>query len=188
MTDFDLYPHISSMDDYESLRTYLPEIIRHPRLSALRLSLAAPLPDREISTLSDLLRQHDVALILAPTEALKLTDLPLTSSDGVHFTGLRALKTGVPVLKQLTLQIGCTCETLDDAMYAGESGADYITLPAHALEAIEKWSAFAELPCVAEGSMTPEDALKAVQKGADFISFPLKGIPADHDWIAALTR
>ncbi|MDF7674055.1 thiamine phosphate synthase [Acetobacteraceae bacterium ESL0709] len=189
MKDFDLYPILtaSTVSNHGAIFPHLSEILVHPRVSALRLEEAAPLQDGQFEVLTRLLHQNNVALILSAPEAFNAASLPLTESDGVHFAELKTLKAGLPALKPLKLQAGCFCKTLDDAMYAGEAGADYISLPAQALEAIGKWSAFAELPCVAEHPANVQEAREAVEKGADFISFPLTGNESDLNWLRALT-
>lgn len=186
MKDFDLYPIITPQKHYESSLTHLTDIIAHSHVSALRLNVTKTVTEDFIKALTSLLHRHNVALIIASPLLFKTETFLLSESDGFHFSDLAALRAGLPALKPYKLQVGCFCDTLDDAMYAGETGADYISFPAQSVGLIEKWSGFAELPCVAEQPLDPASALQAIEKGADFVSFQLNFSDDDKNWLQAL--
>ncbi|QHI95791.1 hypothetical protein GT348_05605 [Aristophania vespae] len=186
MIDFDLYPMISPTDDYEAVLNHLPKILIEPRISALLLCIDKVPSETIIGKLLSLSQQHNVALMVSFTAYSKPDSQRFKDVDGVHITDLANLPLSVQSAKSLKQQIGCSCTTLDEAMYAGEVGVDYVSFPAHSLELIEKWSGFAELPCVAENADSPHEAFEAVKRGADFVAFSLSMNETDLEWINEL--
>lgn len=174
MTHCDLYPVIPSLHALSELQEQLPALLAHEAVTALRLCFDSPLKQDQLETLRQMAWGHDVALILAPADLGLLKDVPLNRIDGVHFTRPADVKTFASRKdRPRDLQIGCTCQTLDDAMSAGEQGADYICLPASGPSSLTQWSLFAELPSVAEDVRTADEALAAIQAGADFLAITL---------------
>ena len=178
MTQCDLYPVIPSLHALTGLQEQLPSLLAGEAVTALRLCFDSPLKWNQLDAFRQMVWNHDVALILAPADLSLLRDIPLTETDGIHLASLAEVK---PLASRKdrpkNLQIGCTCLTLDDAMQAGERGADYVSLPASSLPSLTQWSLFAELPAVAEDVHTSEEARAAAEAGADFLAVTLD--PAD---------
>lgn len=174
MNHCDLYPVIPSLPVLAELLEHLPPLLADEAVTALRLCFDRPPEKQQLETLRQMVWKHDVALILAPAEPALLKDIPLKEIDGVHLSSPADVK---PFAERKdrpkTLQIGCTCLTLDDAMSAGERGADYVSLPASGLTALTQWSLIAELPAVAENVLSAEEARSAAEAGADFLAVSL---------------
>jgi thiamine-phosphate pyrophosphorylase len=101
-------------------------------------------------------------------------------ADGAHLSGVEALKAALPSLKPDRIA-GCgRLATRDDAMVAGELGADYVMFgePDSAgrrpslqaiLERVAWWAELFELPCVGfAGALDEVEPL--ARAGADFIA------------------
>ncbi|MCT6855950.1 MULTISPECIES: thiamine phosphate synthase [Bombella] len=174
MTAPDLYPILPSLQLLTELQDRLPPILEMESVTALRLCFDRTLKHSLLDSLRQMVWSYNVALILAPSDLGLLCDIPLTEIDGLHLSRPAEVKTLINRKdKPKNLQLGCSCLTLDDAMSAGEQGADYISLPATALTAITQWSLFAELPIVAEHITAVEDGAAAAKAGADFLAIPL---------------
>ncbi|WP_018980305.1 thiamine phosphate synthase [Saccharibacter floricola] len=189
MTPCDLYPILSDADLANAL-PHLSSFAAYETVTALRLCLSQKLDPALLRSLTECLYPHNVALIIAPLDSRLLESLPLDHIDGVHMPSLRELK-AVPTSfnkKKLSLQTGCTCQTLDDAMRAGEQGADYVAFPATEKTAITQWSLMTELPTVAENVTSLESAQEARLAGADFLSVSLRGDENDHTLLAAVDK
>lgn len=184
----DLYPIIPSTADICKSLSHLEKIISYNSVTAVRLDISAPVPTSTITTLTDLLYHHNVALMVAPTQIDLLNTLPLDRIDGVHLTHIKDIKS-IPTIyhkKRLSLQTGCSCTTLDDAMRAGEQGVDYVAFRATETTAITQWSLVTELPCVADAVTSIEQAQHARHAGADFLGVLLKLDASDYDFLTAL--
>jgi len=107
------------------------------------------------------------------------------SADGAHLTGIDAFRASVGQLKPARIA-GCGgLPSRDDAMGAGEAGADYVMFgDAKAgerrpsfdaiLERIEWWAQLFQIPCVGFAATTAEIGPLAAA-GADFIA-------VEHIW------
>lgn len=188
MMGCDLYPTISDAAYLPEALPHLAAIASHQHVTAMRLCLSSPVESAIFAALTDLLYRHDVALIVAPTQNVSLDTLPLDQIDGVHVSHAVDLK-NIPTTyrkKSLSLQTGCSCSTLDEAMRAGELGADYVAFPATETVSISQWSLVTELPCVADAISSLEQAQQARLAGADFLGFTLKLDGTDQETIATL--
>ncbi|MCX5618760.1 thiamine phosphate synthase [Bombella sp. TMW 2.2543] len=174
MNHCDLYPVIPSLPVLTELQEHLPSLLAQDSVTALRLCFDQQPDQKQLETLRQMVWKHDVALILAPAELSLLKDISLREIDGIHLSSPADVK---PFAERKdrpkNLQIGCTCLTLDDAMSAGERGADYVSLPATGLTALTQWSLIAELPAVAENVLSAEEARAAAEAGADFLAISL---------------
>lgn len=146
--------------------------------AALRLSTTDETRARHcVSAIRQTVQSHGTALIL--------TDLPALAQelgcDGVHLTSnpSRCLTAREELGRDL--QLGVSCGTSrDDAMNAGELGADYIAIAPNATDLVTWWSQMMELPVIAEDIETAEQALAMIKANADFLSIPLSFVDADE--------
>ncbi len=174
MNHCDIYPSLPCAYDLAKLQAYLPPILKLEAVSALRLCFDAPLSQKYLQKICALVQEHDVALILSPAKLELIRDVPLSKIDGVHLPSLAEVKSFAGQKdRPKHLQVGCSCQTLDEAMSAGERGADYIGLPATELLSLTQWSLIAELPSVAEGIHNLEQARASAEAGTDFLGIPL---------------
>lgn len=125
-------------------------------------------------SLRPIVQSRGVAFIIGADAALAAA----TGSDGVH---LKPSDMPAAQARKLIgdLQLGVFCgASRDQAMDAGDAGADYIafgpfgadTESSPAPELIAWWSELMELPVVAEGAITVENCASLVQAGADFLA------------------
>ncbi|MDG6093791.1 thiamine phosphate synthase [Acetobacter sp. AN02] len=155
------------------VRSFLPVLER--TLSLLRPSALRLRPEGDeaaqreiISLLCPKIQAHDVALILEGPPALARS----CGCDGVHVPASE-----VAAARRAAgdnLQLGAFCaDGRDDAMTAGEDGADYISFSADKAM-LAWWRSVAELPGVAElPDFNPDDSaglLKELQACSDFIA------------------
>lgn len=129
-----------------------------------------------IKALRILVQSNGAALILDGHAEL----VAASEADGAHLTGVAALKAAAPKLKPARIA-GCGgLATRDDAMMAGESGADYVmfgepdaagrrpSLEAVA-ERVQWWTEIFEVPCVAfAGSLGEVETL--ARANAEFVA------------------
>jgi thiamine-phosphate pyrophosphorylase len=129
-----------------------------------------------IKILAPLVQSRDTALVLDGHPEIAAR----AGADGAHLTGLAAFSAAVERLKPAKIA-GCGGITSrDDAMVAGEQGADYVMigdaaaerrrapLPA-IVERIEWWAGLFEVPCVGfAGNLSEIGPLCAA--GADFVA------------------
>ncbi|GBR68439.1 thiamine phosphate synthase [Gluconobacter kanchanaburiensis] len=187
MTACDLYPILPPRFDLtaalETLRTILPI----PAVTALRFPLGWTPEKTELAAFLDVLHTNRVAMILETSGVLSgIPKSLLGICDGLHAADVEAL---VDLRKTVgeDLPIGCLCTNRDDAMKAGETGADYVAFPSGALDLVTWWSSVMELPAVAESIQTPEDAASALSAGADFLAIPLHCDDKDRDRFLAVS-
>jgi thiamine-phosphate pyrophosphorylase len=129
-----------------------------------------------IKLLAPFVQSRDTALVLDghPEVAAR------AGADGAHLIGLAAFSAAVESLKPAKIA-GCGGITsCDDAMVAGEQGADYVMfgdatadrrrapLPA-IVERIEWWAQLFEVPCVGFAS-NPSEIGPLCAAGADFVA------------------
>jgi thiamine-phosphate pyrophosphorylase len=135
-----------------------------------------------IKILAPLVQSRDTALVLDghPEVAAR------AGADGAHLTGLAAFSAAVENLRPAKIA-GCGgIASRDDAMVAGEQGADYVMfgdtsaehrrapLPA-IVERIEWWAGLFEVPCVGFAA-SPSEIGPLRAAGADFVAV------GDHIW------
>ena len=128
-----------------------------------------------IKVLAPLVQEKDTALLLDGWPEL----VARAGADGAHLTGLEAFLAAVDSLKPAKIA-GCGgVNSRDDAMVAGERGADYVMMgdvaagqrrpPFDAIvERIEWWSELFTVPCVGFAASLTEIAPLAAA-GADFV-------------------
>jgi thiamine-phosphate pyrophosphorylase len=129
-----------------------------------------------IETLRILIQSNGAALLLDGHPEL----VARTQADGAHLTGIDAFKAAAPALKPKAIA-GCgSLATRDDAMRAGESGADYVMFGEPdpdgrrprfeaVLDRVAWWAEVMIIPCVAHAATLDEVAALA-QAGAEFVA------------------
>jgi thiamine-phosphate pyrophosphorylase len=129
-----------------------------------------------VKMLASIVQDKEVALVLDghPDIAAK------ASADGAHLTGIEAFRAAVENLKPARIA-GCGgLNSRDDAMLAGEAGADYVMFgevgaeqrrPSFEaiIERIEWWADLFQIPCVAFAA-SPEEVGVLAKAGADFVA------------------
>lgn len=170
----DLYPVLNAGFDVQTALETLPSILSLPRVTALRLPEHWNPEPEDLARLTDLLHANEVAMICEISGELTGLAKPLLENcDGLHLTTVDML----PVIRKVVgdnMQLGCACATRDDAMKAGESGADYVAFSTPEAGVLSWWVSVMELPAVADGISSTEQAAAAVAAGADFLAVPLK--------------
>jgi thiamine-phosphate pyrophosphorylase len=132
---------------------------------------------RIVTRLAEISAAADVALLIANDARLA----PRAGADGVHVAGAGAeLTQALASLKPERIVGAGELRMCDDAMSAGEAGADYVmfgeprpdgwTPPfQETLERVEWWAEIFQTPCVGfAGSL--EDAEALAVAGADFVA------------------
>jgi thiamine-phosphate pyrophosphorylase len=129
-----------------------------------------------IEMLRILIQSNGAALLLDGHPEL----VARTQADGAHLSGIEAFRAAAPALKPLAIA-GCgALATRDDAMRAGESGADYVMFGEPdpdgrrprfeaVLDRVAWWAEVMVIPCVAYAAALDEVAALA-QAGAEFVA------------------
>jgi thiamine-phosphate pyrophosphorylase len=129
-----------------------------------------------IEALRILIQSNGAALLLDGHPAL----VGRTQADGAHLTGIEAFKAAVPALKPNAIA-GCgALATRDEAMRAGESGADYVMFGEPnpdgsrprfeaVLDRVAWWTEVMVIPCVAYAAALDEIPALALA-GAEFVA------------------
>lgn len=129
-----------------------------------------------IKVLAPIAQQKDAALLLDGQAEIAAR----AGADGAHLTGIEAFLAAVEILKPARIA-GCGgMSSRDDAMLAGERGADYVMFgepkpdgyrPSFetVIERIEWWAELFTVPCVAFAAV-PHEIGPLVAAGADFIA------------------
>ena len=158
----ELYLVTPVVADASSFLPLMERALDLARPSAVRLRLASSNTNfqrEQIALLCPAIQKRDIAVILEGLPALARE----TGCDGAHVsaTDIAAART----LLGEDLQLGASCGTSrDEAMTAGESGADYISFGPASTEIDEEtspsalaewWVSIAELPVVTEISKIP---------------------------------
>ena len=129
-----------------------------------------------IKLLAPVVQEKDIALLLDGLPEL----VARAGADGAHLTGIDAFMAAVDSLKPAKIA-GCGgVNSRDDAMVAGERGADYVMFgqitarqrrpPFDAIvERIEWWAELFTVPCVGFAASLAEVA-PIVKAGADFVA------------------
>ncbi len=148
----------------------------------LRLEAAdeRTLTDR-IKAVAAVVQRRDIALILDGHPHLAVR----AGADGAHLTGIAALDAAIGALKPDRIAGAGGLRSRDDAMLAGEAGADYVMFGEDdsrghrqpfdfELDRLAWWAELFELPCVGYAG-SRDEILPLAQVGADFIAL--------GDWI-----
>lgn len=129
-----------------------------------------------VKALASLVQETGAALVLDGHADIAAR----AGADGAHLTGVAAFTATVASLKPARIA-GCGgLHTRDDAMAAGENGADYVMFgepepdgrrPSFAaiLERVEWWAEVFEIPCVGFAA-TPDEVGPLAAAGADFVA------------------
>jgi thiamine-phosphate pyrophosphorylase len=129
-----------------------------------------------IKTLAAVVQNKDTALVLDGQAEIAAR----AGADGAHLTGIEAFMAAVDGIKPARIA-GCGgLKSRDEAMSAGERGADYVMFgepeanghrPSFEaiVERIEWWAELFTIPCVGFAA-TSEEARLLVAAGADFIA------------------
>jgi thiamine-phosphate pyrophosphorylase len=147
-----------------------------------------------IKTLAGVVQSKDTALVLDGQAEIAAR----AGADGAHLTGIEAFMAAVESLKPARI-VGCGgLKTRDEAMAAGERGADYVMFgetdaqgrrPSFEaiIERIEWWAELFTIPCVGFAA-APKEVGLLVAAGADFVAVG-DGIWGDpRGAVAALTE
>lgn len=129
-----------------------------------------------IKTLAPLVQSKDTALVLDGHAEV----VARAGADGAHLTGIEAFTAAVEILKPARIA-GCGgLGSRDDAMLAGERGADYVVFGEPKadgyrpsldaiIERIEWWAELFTVPCVGFAA-APREIGPLVAAGADFVA------------------
>ena len=123
-----------------------------------------------------LVQARNIAFLLQDRADLALK----IGADGAHLSDTQALRAALPMLRPGLIAGAGGLITRDDAMSAGELGADYVMFgepdaagkapPFGAVvERVAWWAEIFEIPCVAFAE-TADQALGLARAGADFIA------------------
>jgi len=134
-----------------------------------------------IKAVATAVQRRDVALILDGYPQLAAS----AGADGAHLTGIAALEAAIGTLKPDRIAGAGGLRSRDDAMLAGEAGADYVMFGEddsrgqrppfeYELDRLAWWAELFEPPCVGYAGGLDE-VLPLVQVGADFMAL--------GDWI-----
>ncbi|GBQ21986.1 thiamine phosphate synthase [Gluconacetobacter sacchari] len=207
MYDCQLYLVTPPVPDPAAFAPDLARALDAGPVAAVQLRLK-DVPDDTILRAIDILRpvaqERDVAFILNDRPDLARRG----GCDGAHVGGDDMDAAAARTLLGDALQLGVSCyDSRDQAMRAGEAGADYVAFGAFfpstsketdiraPVELLEWWSAMMELPVVAIGGITAENCGPLVRAGADFLAVisavwshpegPAAGVRAMNQAIAA---
>ena len=140
----------------------------------------SPASDSELSAraraLMPFVQEKNIAFLLQDRADLTAK----IGADGAHLSGTQALRDALPILKPKLIAGAGGLVTRDDAMSAGELGADYVMFgepdaagKSPSLQAIVErvawWAEIFEVPCVAFAETT-DQAVEFARAGADFIA------------------
>jgi thiamine-phosphate pyrophosphorylase len=179
-----LYLVTPRVDDTAAFARDLSRAIAAGDIAAVLLRLADA-GEREliqrIKALGATVQDKDVALLIDGYPDL----VARAGADGAHLSGIEALETAISALKPDRIAGAGGLRSRDDAMVAGEKGADYVMFgePDRAgrrpdFAAIEErvgwWAELFQPPCVGYAASLDEVAPLA-QAGADFVAL--------GDWI-----
>jgi thiamine-phosphate pyrophosphorylase len=144
----------------------------------------------QVKAVAPFVQERGVALLLDGYPDLAAA----TGADGAHLHGIEALTAALPTLKPSRIA-GCGgLKTRDDAMLAGEAGADYVMFgepepsgqrPSFdaITERVAWWAELFEVPCVGFAASLEEVETLATA-GADFVAVG-DSVFADHRGCAA---
>jgi len=174
-----LYLVTPEIEDAAAFSGKLRDAIAAADIAAVLLRLK-PAGERDlinrIKLLAPVVQDKDIALLLDGWPEL----VARSGADGAHLTGIEAFMAAVDSLKPAKIA-GCGgVNSRDDAMVAGERGADYVMMgqttagqrrpPFDAIiERIEWWADLFTVPCVGFAASLAEVAPLSAA-GADFVA------------------
>ncbi len=174
-----LYLVTPVIEDAAAFAGTLRDAIAETDVAAVLLRLK-PAGDRDlinrIKLLAPVVQARDAALVLDGHADI----VAHVGADGAHLAGIDAFTAAVEGLKPARIA-GCgRLKTRDDAMAAGERGADYVMFgepeadgrrPSFEaiIERIEWWSELFTIPCIGFAA-APREAGPLAAAGADFIA------------------
>ena len=140
-------------------------------IASVVLSLAPGVDDKALAPLVRFAEAHDVALLIQDDSSRAAR----ASFDGVHMgAGADGLRDATKALQPKKIVGAGGLDSRDEAMEAGETGADYVMFGesgAHgpAVSLVEWWAEVMELPC-AGYAHTLDKVAAFARVGADFIA------------------
>jgi thiamine-phosphate pyrophosphorylase len=178
------YLFTPQLDDPASFAGELEAALAAADIAAVLLRLAESDERTQVSrvkAMAALVQRRDVALLTDGHAEIAAR----AGADGAHLTGVEAFAAALTLLKPDRIAGAGGLRSRDDAMLAGETGADYVMfgepdrrgrrLPFEdAQERLEWWADLVEIPCIGYAANLAEVA-PLVQTGADFIAL--------GDWI-----
>ena len=173
------YLFTPQLDDPASLAGELEAALAAADIAAVLLRLAESDERTQIShvkAMAALVQRRDVALLVDGHAEIAAR----AGADGAHLTGVEAFAAALALLKPDRIAGAGGLRSRDDAMLAGENGADYVMFgePDHrgrhlpfddARERLEWWAELVEIPCIGYAASLDEVGPVA-QTGADFIA------------------
>jgi thiamine-phosphate pyrophosphorylase len=177
------------LDDTAAFARELPAALAAADIAAVLLRLADA-GEREliqrIKTLGPAIQDRGVALLVEG----RLDIVARAGADGAHLSGIEALEAALSTLKPERIAGVGGLRSRDDAMIAGEKGADYVMFGepdsagrrpdfASIEERVDWWAELFQPPCVGYAASLDEVAALA-QAGADFVAL--------GDWVWADAR
>jgi len=129
-----------------------------------------------VATIAPIVQGGGAALVLDGRSEL----VERARVDGAHLTGVAAFTTALPLLKPRLIAGAGGLTSRDDAMWAGERGADYVMFgePGHdggrpsfaaIIERVAWWAELFEVPCVGYAASFEEVAALA-RAHAEFVA------------------
>lgn len=191
-----LYLVTASLSDPAEFAAEVPATLAAADVAAILVRLAPAHEATQINRIKALakpIQQHGVALLVEGDATLAAR----AGADGAHLIGLDALKSALSSLKPERIAGAGGLTSRDDAMVAGEAGADYVMFgepgadgrrPSFTavLERVAWWSELFEIPCVAWADRIEEIA-DLCTAGADFIALG-DAVLSDPRGLAAAVR
>lgn len=158
-------------EDIAALAAKLAAAAQGADVASVVLRLAPGVDDKALAPLVRFAEAHDVALLLAhdPSRAAR------GGFDGVHMgAGAEALRDATTALQPKKIVGAGGLDNRDEAMEAGEAGADYVMFGesgAHgpAVSLVEWWAEVMDPPC-AGYAQTLDKVTAFARVGADFIA------------------
>lgn len=179
-----LYLFTPRIDDPEPFLRELDAVLAAADIAVVLLRLAdgdeRALINR-VQAIAPAVQRRDVAVLLDGHAGIAAR----AGADGAHLTGIEAFAGALVLLKPDRIAGAGGLHSRDDAMLAGESGADYVMFGepgrhnrcpplAETQEHLTWWAELLEVPCVGYAA-SPDDVGPVARTGADFVTL--------GDWI-----
>jgi thiamine-phosphate pyrophosphorylase len=192
-----LYLVTAPLSDVSDLVDALPTALGTADVAAILLRLT-PADERtqinRIKALAEPVQARGIALLVEGDPGLAARG----GADGAHLVGPEALKAALPRLKPDRIAGAGGLYSRDDAMVAGEAGADYVMFgepdangrrPSFTAiaERVAWWSQLFEIPCVAWAERIEEIA-DLCSAGADFVALGGAALSDPRGWTAVLSE
>ena len=183
-----LYLVTPPVEDAAGFARILDGVLPAANVAAVLLRLADA-SERELinraKTLAPVVQARDVALLLDGHADIAVR----AGADGAHLSGVAALRDAIAALQPARIAGAGGLRTRDDAMLAGEMGADYVMFgepdPAGRrpsfeaiVERVAWWAEVFQPPCVGYAG-APDEVAPLANAGADFVAL------GDWIWTAA---